>query len=61
MHIPRDIVRGEIGMTGRELKNYRRGDWNEELGILLLKALAAVFPVLYRLYNHCYFLEVKCQ
>jgi len=32
-------------MTGRRLKSYRRGDWNEELGILLLKALAAVAPV----------------
>jgi hypothetical protein len=32
-------------MTGRRLRSYRSGDWNEELGILLLKAFAAVAPV----------------
>jgi hypothetical protein len=32
-------------MTGRRLKSFRKGDWNEELGVLLLKALAAVAPI----------------
>lgn len=32
-------------MPGRRLGSYRKGDWNEDLGILLLKALAAVAPV----------------
>jgi hypothetical protein len=32
-------------MTGRRLQSYRSGDWNEELGILLLKAVAAVAPI----------------
>ena len=32
-------------MAGRRLRSYRKGDWNEELGILLLKSLAAVAPI----------------
>lgn len=32
-------------MAGRRLGSYRKGDWNEELGILLLKSLAAVAPI----------------
>jgi len=32
-------------MTGRRLRSYRIGDLNEELGILLLKSLAAVAPI----------------
>ena len=32
-------------MPGRRLGSYRKGDWNEELGILLLKSLAAVAPI----------------
>lgn len=32
-------------MSGRRLGSYRKGDWNEELGILLLKSLAAVAPI----------------
>ncbi len=32
-------------MPGRRLGSYRKGDWNEELGILLLKSLAAVASV----------------
>lgn len=32
-------------MPGRRLSSYRKGDWNEELGILLLKSLAAVAPI----------------
>ena len=32
-------------MPGRRLVSYRKGDWNEDLGILLLKSLAAVAPV----------------
>jgi hypothetical protein len=32
-------------MSGRRLRSYRRGDWNEELGVLLLKALAAVAAI----------------
>jgi hypothetical protein len=32
-------------MAGRRLGSYRKGDWNEELGILLLKSIAAVAPI----------------
>ena len=32
-------------MPGRRLGSYRKGDWNEELGILLLKSFAAVAPI----------------
>jgi hypothetical protein len=32
-------------MVGRRAKDFRSGDWNEDLGILLLKAFAAVAPV----------------
>jgi len=32
-------------MPGRRLGSYRKGDWNEELGILLLKSLAAIASV----------------
>jgi hypothetical protein len=32
-------------MSGRRLSSYRKGDWNEDLGILLLKLLAAVAPI----------------
>lgn len=32
-------------MPGRRLSSYRKGDWNEDLGILLLKLLAAVAPI----------------
>jgi len=32
-------------MAGRRLRSYRKGDWNEEFGILLLKSLAAVAPI----------------
>jgi hypothetical protein len=32
-------------LSGRRLESYRVGDLNEELGILLLKSLAAVAPI----------------
>lgn len=32
-------------MAGRNQADFRSGNWNEELGVLLLKALAAVAPV----------------
>lgn len=32
-------------MAGRRLGSYRKGDWNEELGILLLKSVAAVAAI----------------
>jgi hypothetical protein len=32
-------------MPGRRLSSYRKGDWLEDLGVLLLKSLAAVAPV----------------
>jgi hypothetical protein len=32
-------------MPGRNLADFRSGNWNEELGILLLKKIAAVAPV----------------
>jgi hypothetical protein len=35
----------EAIMPGRRWKRFRSGDWNEELGLLLVKAVAAVAPV----------------
>jgi hypothetical protein len=41
----RTVPSGGLAMPGRRWKDFRSGDWNEELGILLLKAVAAVAPV----------------